>query len=81
MNEIRAIQASQMKEEVDQFKVGDTVRVHFKIVEGKTERVQAYEGLVICIKKLRGRKNLYGSEKFLRRWGRTGIPPSLAPDC
>ncbi|WBP10292.1 50S ribosomal protein L19, partial [Treponema pallidum] len=26
------------------FRVGDTVRVHFKIVEGKTERIQAYEG-------------------------------------
>ncbi|HOK00177.1 MAG: 50S ribosomal protein L19 [Treponemataceae bacterium] len=66
MNEIRAIQASQMKEEVDQFKVGDTVRVHFKIVEGKTERVQAYEGLVICIKNsgvgktFTVRKNSYG---------------------
>lgn len=66
MNEIRAIQASQMKEEVDQFKVGDTVRVHFKIVEGKTERVQAYEGLVICMKNsgigktFTVRKNSYG---------------------
>ncbi|MCX7656214.1 MAG: 50S ribosomal protein L19 [Treponemataceae bacterium] len=66
MNEIAAIQASQMKEEVDQFKVGDTVRVHFKIVEGKTERVQAYEGLVICMKNsgvgktFTVRKNSYG---------------------
>lgn len=66
MNEIRAIQASQMKEEVDQFKVGDTVRIHFKIVEGKTERVQAYEGLVICMKNsgigktFTVRKNSYG---------------------
>jgi large subunit ribosomal protein L19 len=50
MNEIQAIEAEQMKSELDQFKVGDTVKVHFKIVEGKTERVQIYEGLVIAMK-------------------------------
>ncbi|MCL2197111.1 MAG: 50S ribosomal protein L19 [Treponema sp.] len=50
MNEIRAIEAEQMKSELDQFKVGDTVKVHFKIVEGKNERVQIYEGLVIAMK-------------------------------
>jgi large subunit ribosomal protein L19 len=32
------------------FKVGDTVKVHFKIVEGKAERIQIYEGLVIAMK-------------------------------
>jgi len=50
MNEIMAIEAAQMKSESDQFKVGDTVKVHFKIIEGKTERVQIYEGLVIAVK-------------------------------
>jgi len=50
MNEIQAIEAEQMKETLDQFKVGDSVKVHFKIVEGKTERVQIYEGLVIAMK-------------------------------
>ena len=50
MNEIKAIEAAQMKKELDQFKVGDTVKVHFKIIEGKTERVQVYEGLVIAMK-------------------------------
>jgi large subunit ribosomal protein L19 len=50
MNEIQAIEAAEMKPELDQFKVGDTVKVHFKIVEGKTERVQIYEGLVIAMK-------------------------------
>ncbi|MCL1958925.1 MAG: 50S ribosomal protein L19 [Spirochaetes bacterium] len=53
MNEIKAIEAAQMKPELDQFKVGDTVKVHFKIVEGKTERVQIYEGLVIALKNSR----------------------------
>lgn len=66
MNEIRAIEASQLKGELDVFKVGDNVKVHFKIVEGKTERIQVYEGLVICMKNSRVgktftvRKNSYG---------------------
>ena len=66
MNEIRAIEAAQMKAELDNFKVGDTVKVHFKIVEGKTERIQIYEGLVIAMKNSGSgktftvRKNSYG---------------------
>ena len=66
MNEIKAIEASQMKNEVDNFKVGDTVKVHFKIIEGKTERIQVYEGLVIAFKNSKVgktfmvRKNSYG---------------------
>lgn len=50
MNLVQSIQAEQIKSELPVFTVGDTVRVSFKIVEGKTERVQAYEGLVIAIK-------------------------------
>ncbi len=34
-------------ENVPQFKIGDTVRVHFRIVEGEKERVQVFEGVVI----------------------------------
>jgi len=66
MNEIRAIDAAQMKELPGDFKVGDTVKVHFKIVEGKTERIQVYEGLVIAMKNAQVgktftvRKNSYG---------------------
>jgi large subunit ribosomal protein L19 len=50
MNEIQAISSSQIKEGRDNFKIGDKVKVHFKIVEGKTERIQIYEGLVIAFK-------------------------------
>ncbi|MDR2481045.1 MAG: 50S ribosomal protein L19 [Spirochaetaceae bacterium] len=66
MNEIKALEASQMKESLDEFRIGDTVKVHFKIVEGKTERIQIYEGLVIAMKNSRVgrtftvRKNSYG---------------------
>lgn len=66
MNLVQSIQAEQMKSELPVFQVGDTVRVSFKIVEGKTERVQAYEGLVIAVKNagigktFTVRKNSYG---------------------
>ena len=66
MNEIREIEAAQMKTNPDNFKAGDTVKVHFKIIEGKTERIQIFEGLVIAIKNSRAgktftvRKNSYG---------------------
>jgi large subunit ribosomal protein L19 len=66
MNEIRAIEAAQMKQEPDNVKVGDTVKVHFKIIEGKNERIQIYEGLIIAIKNSQVgktftvRKNSYG---------------------
>jgi large subunit ribosomal protein L19 len=50
MNEIKAIDAAQMKADPGNFKVGDTVKVHFKIIEGKNARIQVYEGLVIAMK-------------------------------
>jgi large subunit ribosomal protein L19 len=66
MNVMQQVEAAQLKQDALNFKVGDTVKVNFKIVEGKTERVQAYEGLVICIKgagvsrTFTVRKNSYG---------------------
>lgn len=66
MDLIKTIEESQKKADIDSFKVGDTVKVHFKIVEGKTERIQMYEGLVLCIKNegvrktFTVRKNSYG---------------------
>ena len=48
MDIIRAIEAKQIKENAEHFSVGDTVKVFFKIVEGTTERVQVFEGIVIA---------------------------------
>jgi len=50
MDLIKAIEAEQQQEGRDQFRIGDTVKVHFSIVEGRNERVQVYEGLVIARK-------------------------------
>jgi len=48
MNEIiRKIEAGQLKETVDDFRVGDTVRVSAKIKEGNRERIQVFEGVVL----------------------------------
>jgi len=48
MNEIiKNIEAAQLKAEVPEFKVGDTVRVHNLIKEGNRERVQIFEGTVL----------------------------------
>jgi large subunit ribosomal protein L19 len=48
MDVIKAIEAEQMKENAENFSVGDTVKVFFKIVEGANERIQVFEGLVIA---------------------------------
>ena len=48
MNEIiKNIEAEQLKAEVPEFKVGDTVKVYGKIKEGNRERIQVFEGTVI----------------------------------
>ena len=48
MNEIiKKIEDAQLKEKVDEFRIGDTVRVSAKIKEGNRERVQVFEGIVI----------------------------------
>ena len=44
---IKEIETSQLKSEINPFKVGDTVRVYAKVVEGTRERIQAFEGVVI----------------------------------
>ena len=44
---IKNIEAEQLKAEVPEFNVGDTVRVHAKIKEGNRERIQVFEGTVL----------------------------------
>ncbi|HNZ94953.1 MAG: 50S ribosomal protein L19 [Spirochaetes bacterium ADurb.Bin315] len=48
MDVMKAVESVQLKENAENFSVGDTVKVHFKIVEGATERIQVFEGLVIA---------------------------------
>lgn len=55
---VELIEKEHMKKKVPFFKVGDTVKVHTKIVEGDKERVQIYNGTVV------GRKGKGMSESF-----------------
>ena len=48
MNEIiRAIEKEQIREDLTQFNIGDTIKVHVRIKEGNRERIQVFEGAVI----------------------------------
>ena len=66
MNVIDKITKEQLNPNVPEFRVGDTVRVDVKIIEGKSERIQAFEGIVMARKgsgiseTFTVRKNSYG---------------------
>ena len=47
MDYIKMLEQEQMKNDIPDFRPGDTVRVDVKIVEGGKERIQAFEGVVI----------------------------------
>ena len=64
---IRGIEAEQLKANVDDFNVGDTVRVHNKIREGNRERIQIFEGTVLK------RQNGGARETFTVRKNSNGI--------
>ena len=46
-NVIESIERRQMRLNIPQFKAGDTVRVHFQVIEGQRRRTQVFEGIVI----------------------------------
>ena len=61
MNRLERIQRSLTKKSVPHFEIGDTVRVHVKVIEGEKERIQVYEGVVIA------RKGTLNTEMFTVR--------------
>ena len=67
MNKIEEITNKQLNPNVPEFRVGDTVRVGVRIIEGKKERVQAFEGVVIS------RKGYGISETFTVRKMSSGV--------
>jgi len=44
---IESIERRQLRQDLPRFKAGDTVRVHFQVIEGQRRRVQVFEGIVI----------------------------------
>ena len=61
MNILDKIEAEQLKKEITAFNVGDTVKVHTRVIEGDKERIQIYTGIVI------GRKGTGVNESFTVR--------------
>ena len=49
MHALMDLEQTQMKAELPDFRAGDTVRVHVRIIEGARERVQAFQGVVLGI--------------------------------
>ena len=50
MDVVNAIEQEQIKEGMPEFKAGDTVKIHYRIVEGQNQRVQVFEGVCIALK-------------------------------
>jgi large subunit ribosomal protein L19 len=44
---IETLERAQMRDDIPRFKAGDTIRVHFKVIEGQRHRIQVFEGIVL----------------------------------
>lgn len=60
---IQSLTESQLRTDIPEFRAGDTVRVHAKVVEGNRERVQIFEGVVIS-RKGQGISEMYTVRKI-----------------
>lgn len=67
MNIIEVLEQEQLRTDIPEFRPGDTVRVHVKVVEGNRERIQVFEGVVLA------RKNAGVRETFTVRRVSYGI--------
>ncbi|MDO7787198.1 50S ribosomal protein L19 [Desulforamulus aquiferis] len=47
MNLVQSLEQEQIKKDIPAFRPGDTVKVHYKVIEGTRERIQVFEGVVI----------------------------------
>lgn len=47
MDKIKLVEATQLRKDIPDFKTGDTVNVHVRVVEGDKERIQQFQGVVI----------------------------------
>ena len=48
MNDLQAVESAHVRDDIPEFRAGDTVKVHVRVVEGGRERVQIFEGVVIA---------------------------------
>ncbi|HLE32819.1 MAG TPA: 50S ribosomal protein L19 [Bacteroidota bacterium] len=47
MDKVKLVEATQLRKDIPEFKPGDTVNVHVRVVEGDKERIQQFQGVVI----------------------------------
>lgn len=47
MNKIALVEATQIKTDIPEFRSGDTINVHVRVIEGDKERIQQFQGVVI----------------------------------
>ncbi|MDE3059674.1 MAG: 50S ribosomal protein L19 [Pseudomonadota bacterium] len=83
MNTLQKLEHAQMKKlaegkRLDSFTHGDTVRVNVRIVEGNSERIQAFEGLVIGIKNA-GARSAFTVRKISHGEGVERVFPLYSP--
>ena len=79
MNIIDEIEKEQMEREFVEFTPGDMVRVNVKIQEGGKERIQAFEGVVIRIRK-RGLRSTFTVRKISFGYGVERVFPLYSPN-
>jgi large subunit ribosomal protein L19 len=51
MNIIQKIESEHLRMDLPAFRAGDTVKVHTRIIEGDKERIQVFQGVVLCVKR------------------------------
>jgi large subunit ribosomal protein L19 len=78
MDLLKAVESEQIKDDIQEFNIGDTVKVHFRIIEGKVERIQIFEGTVIA-KKNRGAGKTFTVRKISYGVGVERIFPLYSP--
>ncbi len=84
MNLLQQVEQEQVKKltqgkEIPDFRAGDTVRVHVKVVEGERQRIQPYEGIVIG-RKLRGLNSSLRVRKISNGEGVERVFPLYSPN-
>lgn len=48
MSELASVESPYLRDDIPEFRAGDTVRVHVRVVEGNKERIQVFQGVVIA---------------------------------
>ena len=80
MNIINKIEQEQLKADVTPFNVGDTIKVHTRVIEGGKERIQIFQGIVIA-KRGSGINEAFTVRKFptVKAWN--AYSPAYSPHC